>query len=139
MLYDTKDPSLQIISARLVEKLFGEDFVSGFLKTPSLLRENANTPNTSKIVRRIRAAVDNRKVIKFRYLKPGATSKPKLRKVNPWRFSLEDILHIIWICILSGKTKFRYFRIKQNPELLMMTRETFKSTDFDLDSFGASI
>ncbi len=133
MLYDTKDPSLQIISARLVEKLFGGDFMSDFLKTPSLLKESTIEPNTSKIVRRIRAAVDNRKVIKFRYLKPGEISKPKLRKANPLAvFFRRHAYYMIAFC--HKRNQIRMFRVSRICDLIM-TRETFKSTDFNLNDF----
>ncbi len=130
MLFDTKDPSLQIISSRLIAKLFGSDMDS---LVPGFLRVSSGADNMSKLVRRIRAAVDNRKVIRFRYLKPGKHDRERVREVNPLAiFFRRHAYYMIARC--CDRDVIRMFRISRIRDLIM-TREVFADHNFNLGEF----
>ena len=109
--------------------LFGYD---KSMNLPSFLRESVGGKNLTNLVRRIRAAVDNRKVIRFDYIKPDA-DKSHMREVWPLAvFFRRHSYYMFARCI--NRESIRLFRVSRISKMVM-TRKSFPIQDFSLEDY----
>ena len=132
MLFDTKDPSLQAISQRLMYSLFGYDKK---MKLSNIFIQSSKNENLMSLVRRIRAAVDNRKMIRFEYDKPDTD---KLQKREVWPLAVFFRRHSYYmVARCTTRESLRLFRVSRIDNM-RMTRKSFPIQDFSLEDYLAS-
>lgn len=130
MVIQSKDPSLQRIANRLIEKLVGGTNIIG--TTPVLGGPTHQEDENLKKVRRLRVAVDMKKWVTFNYNKPHGVGAD-FKEIRPLAvFFRRHAFYLVGFP--KDLDEPRMYRINRIQNLAMM-KESFKSVGFDIQTY----
>ncbi len=130
MVIQSKDPSLQRIANRLIEKLVGGTNIIG--TTPVLAGPTHQEDENLKKVRRLRVAVDMKKWVTFNYNKPHSL-EADFKEIRPLAvFFRRHAFYLVGFP--KDLDEPRMYRINRIQNLAMM-KESFKSVGFDIQTY----
>lgn len=130
MVIQSKDPSLQRIANRLIEKLVGGTNIIG--TTPVLAGPTHQEDENLKKVRRLRVAVDMKKWVTFNYNKPHSL-EADFKEIRPLAvFFRRHAFYLVGFP--KDLDEPRMYRINRIQNLAMM-KESFRAVGFDIQTY----